>query len=173
MSQPHKASGVWHHPKWAGEWERARHNNWWGNSWMLPFGLISPLIGAAFSLAFTILSLWILKLANVAIQSQLASMIISAVSANIWVFFAFSLATGYLDFLSKRSVISFMALTPISSAGSITFSAWILAWLFRAIGGLASVQFLSDAGIVLRQNLIPVFVLFLALGYASILASRR
>jgi len=140
---------------------------------MLPFGLISPIIGAGISLLFLIISLWILKLTNLAIQSQLVSMIISAASANIWVFFAFSLAMGYLDFLSKRSVVSFMALTPISSAGSITFSAWILAWLFRAIGSLASVQLLSEAGIALRQNLLPVFVMFLALGYAFILVSRR
>jgi len=170
-TKAHKVKGEWMGCRncCGGQWQANRAGSWW----MLPFGLIGPLIGAAFSLLFVVISVWALRFINAGVQSEFISLMASAIAANIWVFFAFSLAMGYLDFLVKRSPLAYMALSPVSNSLGITFSAWIIAWVFRTIGSLASVGLLSQFGTLLRANLPVVFVAFLAIGYISMWAMRR
>ena len=167
-----KAQGEWMGPGYQ-QWNAMKGRRWWSGWWMWPFGLIGPLIGSAIMLVFLIIALWVLKFANAAIQSQFISLLISATAANIWVFFAFSIVMGYLDFIIKRSPFAYMTLWPAQNGLAVTFAAWVIAWIFKTVGFLASVDFLLQIGSLLRANLAWVFVFFLALGYLTVFVAGR
>ncbi|VVC00027.1 Uncharacterised protein [uncultured archaeon] len=163
-----KKKGEWYHPL------EENAGKGWGWGWIFwPFGLIGPVIGAVIGIIILILSLWALKAVNVAIQSEFITLMIAAVAANIWVFFLFSLAMGYIDYLIKRSPLAFFTLYPVSNAAGITFAAWILAWVFRTIGAFSGVDVLVWAGTLARANLAWIFVIFLILGYLSFAVARK
>lgn len=160
-----KAKGDWFHPKEG--WVQAG-KGW--NVWFLPFGLIGPIIGSMIWLVVIIAGLWALSFANAVLQSQFISLLIGAVGRNLHWFFAVSLITGYLDFLSRKFPPAFPITWPASNAVGITFSAWIISWLFRTIGAMANVAVLSQIGIFLKENLAGIFVLFFAMGLLLVLA---
>jgi len=163
-----RAGETWYHPL------EENAGKGWGWGWIFfPFGLIGPLIGAVIGIIFIIISLWALKFVNVAVQSQFISLMIGAVTANIWVFFLFSLAMGYLDYLIKRSPLAFFTLYPVSNAAGITFTAWVLSWVFRTVGAFSGVEALLWLGTLARENLAWIFIIFLILGYISLLAARK
>ena len=173
-----KKNAEWINKGHAGEnWYRPFEQNagkGWGWGWIFfPFGLIGPAIGAVIGIIFIIISLWTLKFVNVAVQSQFISLMISAVTANIWVFFLFSLAMGYLDYLIKRSPLAFFTLYPVSNAAGITFAAWILSWVFRTVGAFSGVGALLSLGTLARANLAWIFVIFLILGYLSLSVAKK
>ena len=168
----HKVKGEWSDARWHGRWQEHRQRRW-GGWWMWPFGLIGPLVGAVFGIVFIVVALWVMRFVNAGIQSEFVSLMIGAAASTIWVFFAFALVMGYLDYLTKRSPMAYVVLWPVSNSLGITFFAWIAAWILRTIGELASVAMLGQAGMVLRQNLLPVFVVFAAIGYISLWMVRR
>ncbi|MFA6214407.1 MAG: hypothetical protein WC717_03975 [Candidatus Micrarchaeia archaeon] len=166
-----KAQGEWmHHGQWgAGKTSR------WLRWWFLPFeilGLMGPLIGALVSLAFTVALLWIAKLVNVILQSGFISLMIGAADRNIAWFFIVPLVVGYCQHLAKKSHAGYLVFLPIGNAASTTFSLWMLAWVFKTVGALSSVPLLFQIGVLLRENLAPIFALVLILGYLSA-ASRH
>ncbi|MFA6489184.1 MAG: hypothetical protein WCT52_00720 [Candidatus Micrarchaeia archaeon] len=166
------AKGEWKHPAAAFAGQAGRQ---W-NLWFLPLGLIGPIIGTAVWMAMIVIGLWILKIMNMALQSALVTMLVGAVLNNLQWFLAFSLAIGYLDFFSRRFQPAGIYLFPFSNALGATFSAWIVAWIFRAIGTMAGVSILFDIGMALRANLLIVFAVFLVLGALAIdahMKSRR
>lgn len=160
-----KAHGEWNHP-----WAANAGRHW--NIWSLPLGLIGPLIGTAIWVVFIIIGLWILKFANAAFQSTFVTLLINAVAANLQWFLVVSLAIGYIDFFSRKFQPAGLWLFPLSNAIGATFSAWIVAWIFRTIGTLAGVPVLTDIGVLIRANLLIVFAVFLALG-ALMVEGRR
>ena len=170
--EAHRVKGEWSDAGWHRRWQEHRQRRWSG-WWMWPFGLIGPLVGAVFSIVFIVVALWVMRFVNAGIQSGFVSLMVGAVASTIWVFFAFALVMGYLDYLTKRSPMAYMVLWPVSNSLGITFFAWIASWVLRTIGELSSVAVLSQAGGVLRQNLLPVFIAFAAIGYISLWMVRR
>jgi len=162
------AKGEWVHPGQR-QWEENRWFNWW----FLPaevLGMIGPLIGAAISLFITIICLWIVKFANAILQSEFLALMIGAVDRNIAWFLAVPLVIGYCQYFARRFYAGHVLLQPVGNAVGFTFSMWIIAWLLRTVGAMASVPLLSQIGTALRENLLPVFAVVLALGYISVLA---
>ena len=164
-AQGQKAQGEWNHP-----WAAKAGRHW--SLWLLPLGLLGPLIGSAIWIVFIIIGLWLLKFANAAFQSTFVALLINAVAANLQWFLAVSLAIGYIDFFSRKFQPAGLWLFPLSNAIGATFSAWIVAWIFRTIGTLAGVPILTDIGVAIRANLLIVFAVFLALG-ALMVEGRR
>lgn len=158
------------------EWAHPGRWNWhWNSWWFWPFallGLLGPLIGSVIWVIMIIVGLWVLRAANFVLMSGFISLLISAVSANLQWFFAVSLFLGYCDFAMRRAAGAFWFIWPVSNAVSFTFSVWIVAWVFRVIGSSAGAGALAGIGVFLRQNLLPVFLLVLALGYL-LLGVRR
>lgn len=163
-----KPKGEWKHPAAAFAGQAGRRFS----LWFLPLGLLGPLIGSAIWMVFIVLMLWALKLANIIFQSAFISLLVNSVATNLQWFLVFSLVIGYIDFFARRFQPAGIWLFPVSNAVGATFSAWIVAWIFRAVGTLAGVQILFDMGALLRANLLVVFAVFLALG-ALMLESRR
>ena len=170
--EAHKVKGEWSDARWHSRWQEHRQRRWSG-WWMWPFGLIGPLVSAVFSIVFIVVALWALRFVNGGIQSEFVSLMVGAVASTIWVFFAFALVMGYLDYLTKRSAMAYVVLWPLSDSLGITFFAWIASWVLRTIGELSSVAMLGQAGEALRQNLLPVFIVFAAIGYISLWMVRR
>ncbi|MCL6089306.1 MAG: hypothetical protein M1530_04070, partial [Candidatus Marsarchaeota archaeon] len=110
---------------------------------------------------------------NAGIQSAFLSMMAGAVAASMWVFFAFALIMGYFDFLIRRHPMAYLVLWPLSNSLGITFSAWIISWVLRTVGQLASAGLLAQAGVLLRENLLPLFAAFAVMGYLSLWMMRR
>ncbi len=170
----HGAKGTWKHPGQC-QWEKDSEARWlkW---WFLPveiLGLIGPLIGAVISLLITLACVWLLQFVNVMLQSELLTLMVAAVYRNITLFFAVPLVIGYCQYFARRFYVGFALLWPVGNAVGFAFSMWILAWLLRTIGMFANVLLLSQIGCFLRENLLPIFVLVLALGYLTVLARRR
>jgi len=165
------AKGEWAHPGQR-QWDDSRWFNWW----FLPaevLGMAGPLIGAAISLFATIICLWIVKFANAILQSEFLSLMIGAVDRNIMWFLIVPLVIGYCQYFAKRVYIGHVLLQPVGNAVGFTFSMWIIAWLLRTAGATAGVPLLSQIGATLRENILPIFAIVLALGYVLVLARRR
>ena len=163
------AKGEWKHPAAAFAGQAGRR---W-NLWFLPLGLLGPVIGTVIWMAMIVIGIWALKLANLALQSQFVTLLVFAVVNNLQWFLAFSLLIGYIDFFAKKFQPAGIYLFPFSNAFGATFSAWIVAWIFRTVGALAGVGFLFDAGVALRANLLIVFAAFLVLGAIAIETRMR
>ena len=172
-TKAHKVRGEWMDAKWHRRWQEHRAGSWWGGWWMWPFGLIGPLIGAGFTLLFVVVAVMCLKFVTAGVQSEFLSLMIGAVAASIWVFFAFSLIMGYFDFLIKRHPMAYLVLWPLSNSLGIALSAWIISWVLRTVGELASVALLVQAGALLKAYLLPIFVVFAAIGYVSLWMMER
>jgi hypothetical protein len=165
-----------HNPK--GEWVHPGQRQWSENRgkpgfsyWFLPLeilGMLGPLIGAAISLFTTIICLWIVKFINVIFQSEFFTLMIGAVDRNIAWFFIVPLVIGYCQHFSKRFYAGYLVCMPIGNAAGFTFSMWIVAWVFRAIGTLANVGFLFQIGAGVRENLFLIFALVLLMGYVAV-----
>ncbi|MCX6771940.1 MAG: hypothetical protein NTX79_07845 [Candidatus Micrarchaeota archaeon] len=159
-----KVHGTWSYP---GEGKQRQWLNWW----FLPLeimGMIGPLIGAVVSLIVTIICLWIVRLVNIVLQSQLAALMIEAVDWNIAWFFVVPLVIGYCQYFARRFYAGYLVCMPIGNAAGFAFSTWIIAWVFRAVGTLSSIAFLYQIGAGLRENLLLIFALVLLLGYVSV-----
>jgi len=124
-------------------------------------------------LVFIVAGLWALKFLNAVLQSAFISLLMNSALNNLHWFFVASLATGYLEYFSRKFPPSGLALWPFSSAIGATFSAWILAWIFRAVGTMSSVDALVQIGTLLRANLLFVFIFFLAFGFISVAGRKR
>jgi|GEM_PF-1202933 len=157
------AEGEWRHP----QQDFHAQPNGFGHLWSLPFGLLGPLLGAALSLLLVFILMWVLKIVNVVFQSALVSLMFNSVMANLQWFFAAFLAIGYLGYFSRFSLRAALVLQPFSSAVGTTFFAWMAAWLLRAVGTMAGIGFLSQAGNALGGNLPTIFFIFLALGFVA------
>ena len=166
-----KVRGEWsHHGCCCKECGMHRRRLWKMIFW--PFGLLGPLFGSVAWLVMIIAGLWALKAANVALQSGFISLMIAAVSSNLHWFFAVSLLTGYLDFFARKFPPCTWIFRPVSSAVGTTFAAWIIAWVFRVLGAQPGAGFLSQLGVLLRENLLPIFAIVLALGMILALARK-
>lgn len=167
-----------HNPK--GEWTHPGQQQWkedsgkrWFNWWLLPLeilGMIGPIIGALVSLFITLLCIWMLQSVNIILQSELISLMAAAVYRNLAVFFAAPLVIGYCQYFAKRFYLGFALLWPVGNAVGFVFSMWIIAWLLRTVGTFANVLLVSQIGIALRENLLPIFIVVLALSYLSVAA---
>ncbi|MFA6328221.1 MAG: hypothetical protein WCY41_02130 [Candidatus Micrarchaeia archaeon] len=169
----HKEKGEWVHPGQR-QWEEDSGKRWF-NWWILPIeilGLIGPIIGAAVSLLITLVCIWMLQAVNIIFQSELVSLLVAAVYRNLAVFFAAPLVIGYCQYFARRFYLGFALLWPVGNAVGFAFSMWTIAWLLRTIGTLANVLLLSQIGAALRESLLPIFAIVLALGYISVLARR-
>jgi hypothetical protein len=162
-SQSAKVQGVWSH-QGTQEWQRTRKSGF-GSWWFLPLGLLGPVLGSIIGIVLIIFGLWALKFINILFQSALIALFISSVSANLHYFFAFSLFAGFCEYFIRRSYFSYLILWPISTAASFAFSAWVLAWIFRAIGTFSNASMLYGVGAFLRLNLAGIFLAALALGF--------
>jgi hypothetical protein len=168
MPEKHNVQGEWKHPGSASH-QQGKGIRWW----FLPLellGMIGPLIGAIIGLAIVVIGIWALSLANAIFQSLFISLMIAAVERNLALFFACSLVMGYCDYFARRFYAGRALLWPVGNAVGFAFSAWIIAWVFKTVGALANVLFLSQIGDLLRGNLLLVFALVLALGYFSVAA---
>ena len=162
-SKAKKAHGTWSYPGNG----NARQWYGWGFLPLEILGMLGPLIGAAVSLIITIICLWLVRFANVIFQSEFLTLMVGAVDRNIAWFFIVPLVVGYCQYLAKRFYAGYFLLMPIGNAASFTFSMWMAAWVFKTVGALANVLLLSQIGIFLRENLVPIFALVLVLGYVS------
>ncbi len=160
-AQPQPAKGEWKHP-----WAAQAGKQW--SFWFLPLGLLGPLIGSTVWIIFIVIGMWLLKFANVVLQSAFLTLLINSVIANLQWFFIASLAIGYLDFFAKKFQPAGIYLFPFMNATGATFSSWIVAWIFRTVGAMAGIAFLTDIGVALRANLAIVFAIFLVLGALAI-----
>lgn len=160
---PSHAKGEWNHPASAA----GQASRQW-SLWFLPLGIMGPLIGSAVWIIFIVLGMWILKFANLVLQSAFVTLLVNSVIANLQWFFIASLIIGYLDFFAKKFQPAGIYLFPFMNATGATFSAWIVSWIFRAIGTMAGIAFLTDIGVALRANLAIVFAVFLVLGALAI-----
>ena len=166
-----KVHGTW---SYDGQWNSGAEGKWL-NWWLLPLGilgLLGPLIGAAISFIVTIICLWAVKFANVIFQSGFLSLLVAAVDRNIAWFFIVPLVVGYCQYAAKRFYVGYLVCLPIGNAAGFTFSMWMAAWVFKTVGALANVLLLSQIGAALRENIVPIFAIVLALGYLSV-ASRH
>lgn len=154
-----KAQGEWSH---GGErfWGRRGAVRWA----FLPFGLLSPLIGAALGILFIVLGLWLLKFANMLLLSPLIALFMGAVARDLPLFFGFFLFTGYCGYFARNFPFTANVLLPAAGAAGFTFTIWALAWVFNTLGAIYSVPLLLQAGTLMRGYLLPIFVLVLALG---------
>jgi len=153
--------GEWVHPD-------QQKQGWGWRMWLWPIGLLGPLIGSILSIVILIAILWGLKFVNVMFQSVFIAQIISSVTENIALFFAFFLFTSYMKFFMMRSRAAYMFLHPLSEAVATLFTAWILGWLLSYAGEVTSVQLVSEIGSLISANLLIIFAFVLVLGYASI-----
>ena len=165
----HAPKGEWMHPgqrQW--KWESGKQMFNWRFLPLEVMGLAGPLVGAAVSIITTIVCLWIVRFANVVFQSDFLALMIGAVDRNIAWFLIVPLVIGYCQYVAKRFYAGYLLCMPVGNAAGFTFTVWIVAWVFRAVGSLTNAPFLFQVGAGVRENLFLIFALMLLLGYISV-----
>lgn len=130
------------------------------------FGLIGPLLGTIFGLLVLIIGIALLNWLNGGLGSTFISALSSFLSDNLAWFFLAGLFFGYARFLVRSIAVLRPIFSPLVSAASLTFTAWILSGLFLAINVSAKSGFLNRVAVFLSSNLVGIFLFFLVLGYA-------
>lgn len=140
--------------------------------WFWPFGIIGPLFGSIIGIIFILFGVWALDFFNATLHSAFISMLTSAVLNNLQWFLAFSLFVGYASFFARAIPPSRWVLRPAKTGAEFSFAAWILAWVLRAIGIFSGPAALVQVGILLRSNLVLIFLFGAILGFIGLMMRR-
>jgi len=147
------------------EWKREYRYRCW------PFGILGPLMGSIFSIAFLMIGVWLLNFINV-FRINFVLLLTNVIFTNIHLFFVAFLFFGYAGYLSKWYEKSYWIISPIVSSASVVFSLWIATLVINLINLYVGISALSFVSNFLYANLYSFFFLFLVLFYAIIIINK-
>jgi len=141
------------------EWSEGKRN-------VDPLGFIWPVVSSIFGMFVFLLILFLLWIINHFIPTAVLGAIISFLYSNVGLLFIMSVAFGYANFLS-RFTLPIGSVSPLLGAiGGILLVFFILNIIRVLIDTTAALQMVYD---IIYNNILLVFVLFVAFGYLGLL----
>lgn len=139
-----------------GEWDSWFHRT---------FGIVGPLLSSIFGILIFALFTWVIALVNAQIGSGLLADIQAFMATNIGLFFLLFIFFSYASYFSKVSPKSYRAFSPIVIAVSVVIALWLAASVLGIINMYLGVPGLGTAAYVMNQIMLPLFWVFLFIGY--------
>jgi len=146
--------------EWEGRWERG-----WNQWWFSTFGLVGPILGSVFGIAWLVICIWLINFVNIFLALKFIAAVTDFLWANLGLFFAASLFFGYGDYFVKRSPGGRWLVQPVLVAMGITFALWITMRIIEVINASSPNPALASAAAFLAANLQAIFVALLIIGY--------
>jgi hypothetical protein len=149
--------------EWEGEWK-----GWWFRT----FGLIGPLIGSIFGIAFIAVGIWLLNVVNLPVKNSFISLLSTFLSANLHWFFVAFLFFGYSDYFSKRFPRIYWMVSPIVTGIGVVVFVWVSLLILDLINIPVHSSLIMLFSNFLYENLLGIFILFVVLGYMIVFIKK-
>lgn len=152
-----------------------RKHKMWGregrNWWFRTFGFIGPLLGSILGIVFLAVGILVLNFLNLFLGSSFITSVSNFLFANMYIFFAIFIFSGYNDYFSKR-YRSYWVVSPITAGISVVIAFWILSWAISLINTVPKISVLTSISNFLFANLLGIFLLVVVLGYVVVFIKK-
>jgi uncharacterized membrane protein len=144
----------------------------WKERWFWPLGFIGPLIKSIFGIIGLVILVWILKFINLPLGNSFISGLSNFLLNNLHWFFVASIFFGYNRYFSWRFKKNYWIVAPVTTSICIVIALWIAILLLNFLNTFIAISTLAYASNILYAAMFIIFIIFIVLGYLTIIIKK-